>query len=131
MSVKRDIDILKHLIKHCQEIELTRQRFGDAFEVLKEDFVYKNAVAMNVLQIGELSTHLSKDFRLAHDHMPWRDIIDMRNIAAHHYTKFNTKTLWETINYDIPRLKIFCQEQLGMIMTQQASEETGPKPPRP
>jgi uncharacterized protein with HEPN domain len=55
----------------------------------------------------------------------------MRNIAAHHYTKFNTKTLWETINYDIPKLKIFCQEQLDMIMTQQASEGTVPKPPRP
>jgi uncharacterized protein with HEPN domain len=86
---------------------------------------------MNVLQIGELASHLSKDFRLAHDHIPWRDIIDMRNIAAHHYTKFSVKTLWTTIINDIPTLKTFCQKQRDPLMAQQASEETGPKPPRP
>ena len=63
--------------------------------------------------------------------MPWRDIIDMRNIAAHHYTQFSAKTLWETIKYDIPTLKMFCQKQLDMNMTQQTAEEIGPKPPRP
>jgi uncharacterized protein with HEPN domain len=86
---------------------------------------------MNVLQIGELATHLSKKFRLTHAHIPWHGIIGMRNLAAHHYTKFNFQTLWVTISKDTPKLKIFCQEQLNKIMPQQTSEVTGPKPPRP
>jgi uncharacterized protein with HEPN domain len=55
----------------------------------------------------------------------------MRNIAAHNYRKFDIQTLWETIKYDIPKLKIFCQEQLDMIMAQSPTEKIEPKLPRP
>ncbi|MDR0550370.1 MAG: DUF86 domain-containing protein [Deltaproteobacteria bacterium] len=74
-------------------MELTRQRFGDAFEVLQDDFVYKNAVAMNVLRSGELATLLSMEFKLAHGHIPWSNIIGTRSIAAHNYTKFDIQ-IW-------------------------------------
>jgi uncharacterized protein with HEPN domain len=131
MNTNREIEILNHMLRHCHEIEATCVRFGLTVEVLDADFAFKNAISMNILQIGELSTHLSTDFKLTNPQIPWADISKMRNIAAHHYLKFNTKRLFETIKYDIPTLKNFCQEQLDKIMAQQASEKTGPKPPRP
>ena len=113
--MNRNINIIRHIISYCLRIEDACQRFGDSLETLAADFDYKSTVAMYVLQIGELSNHLSKDFRLAHDNIPWRDIIDMRNIAAHHYTKFNAKTLWETRAV---------QDILG------ATENSSPQPPK-
>jgi uncharacterized protein with HEPN domain len=70
MSAKRIIDVLRHIIIYCHDIELFRQRFGDTFEALKDDIAYKSAAAMNVLQIGELATLLPKVFKLAPGHIP-------------------------------------------------------------
>jgi uncharacterized protein with HEPN domain len=131
MSTNRDLQIIKHILSHCLEIEATTKRFELTLEALSADFVFKNAVSMNILQIGELSTQLSKDFKLTNDQIPWNEIIKMRNIAVHHYLKFNIDYLFDTIIIDIPRLKIFCQKQLDKSMAQQASEVTRPKPPRP
>ena len=85
----RNIDIIEHIIRYCGEIREARERFGDSFESLQSDTLYKNAVAMSILQIGELSARLSDDFKSAYNEMPWRDIKNMRNIAAHHYSKFD------------------------------------------
>lgn len=51
----------------------------------KDDFVYKNAVTMCILQIGELSGYLSDDFKNKHDGVSWRNIKGMRNVVAHNY----------------------------------------------
>jgi uncharacterized protein with HEPN domain len=112
MNNKRDADALSHIIRYCAEIAETRKRFGDSLEALQSDTAYKNAVAMGVLQIGELTTHLSDDFKTTYDKMPWQDIKSMRNIAAHHYGRFDVKKLWETITEDIPEMKAYCEEIL-------------------
>ena len=89
-----------------------RKRFGDSFKSLQSDTLYRNAVSMCILQIGELSSHLSTDFKMVYNEMPWRDIRGMRNIAAHHYGKFDVKKLWETITSDIPALSEYCEKIL-------------------
>jgi len=45
-------------------------RLGDGFTLFQTDFVYRNAVAMCLLQIGELAGHLSEKYRLGHPQMP-------------------------------------------------------------
>jgi len=108
----RDIDILEHIVRYCGEIGEAKDRFGDSLETLQSDSLYRNAVAMCILQIGELSTHLSDDFKAAHSEMPWQDMKGMRNIAAHHYSKFDVIKLWETITEDIPHLRAYCENIL-------------------
>ena len=108
----RLIDILRHMIRYCGEIEEARERFGDSFNSLQADALYRNAVAMSIMQIGELTTHLTDDFKATYNGMPWQDIKGMRNIAAHHYGKFDVQQLWETITIDIPELKEYCNEIL-------------------
>lgn len=85
--------------------------------VLQTDEVYKSAISMFVLQIGELTTHLSDDFKDAYTEMPWRDIKLMRNIAAHHYGSFDIKKLFETITEDIPDLHDYCQAAIKELET--------------
>ena len=92
----RDIQILIKMTRYCDETEAARIRFGDSFDALQGDTDYKNAVAMDILQIGELTTHLSERFKVTYDAQPWRDITTMRNIAAHHYGEFDLEIeMWE------------------------------------
>ena len=108
--MNRDIEILKRIIKYCDEIDESNNDFGYSLENLKIKASYKNAVAMCILQIGELTAHLSDDFKSVYHKMPWQDIKRMRNIAAHHYGSFDTETLWDTIENDIPALHDYCNE---------------------
>ena len=106
----RDILLLQKMVDYCDEIEAARKRFGDSFGALNSDTDYKNAVAMCVLQIGELTTHLSTEFIMKYSAQPWKDINGMRNIAAHHYGTFDPEILWYTISSRIPELKSYCLE---------------------
>ena len=110
MTNRRDIDILEKMIGYCNEISETVAHFGNSFETLSHSKIYKNAAAMCILQIGELAGHLSNDFRIMHSEMPWREMKEMRNVAAHSYGKFDLKKLWETISEDIPALCEYCDK---------------------
>lgn len=105
-----DKQILEHMIEYCNQIEGTVERFGQSLEVFQTDFVYQNAVAMCILQIGELAGKLTDDFKAEYNKMPWRNIKDMRNIMAHHYGRISVLTTWETVQTDIPALKAYCIE---------------------
>jgi uncharacterized protein with HEPN domain len=86
--------------------------FGNSAEVLKTNSIYMNALAMCILQIGELTTHISTEFRQTYTDIPWQDIRGMRNIAAHHYGDFSAKYLWDTVQGDIPELRKFCEARI-------------------
>ena len=110
MNSNRDIDILKKILKYCVEIDEANDDFGNSIEILNAKSSYKNAVAMCVLQIGELTNHLSDNFKNTYSDMPWQDIRRMRNIAAHHYGSFDIGILWNTITDDIPALREYCED---------------------
>lgn len=59
----RNVDILRHIISYCEEIASTIERFGNDYTTFRHDSVYKNATALCVLQIGELTTHLTDSFK--------------------------------------------------------------------
>ncbi len=106
----KDIIVLKKIIQYSEEIAKTLERFDNERKVFVEDFVYRNAVSMCILQIGELVGKLSDDFKKEHPAMPWRDIKAMRNIAAHNYGEIDIDILWETSTEDIVQLKNFCMK---------------------
>jgi uncharacterized protein with HEPN domain len=110
MRDNRNIDVLRRIISYCNEISETIRRFGEDYLVFAQDFVYKNAVALCVLQIGELTTYLSDDFKQTYTGIPWKQIKALRNIVAHSYGKIDDESLWETITCDIPKLRDYCSE---------------------
>ena len=109
---ERNADILEHIIKYCNEIFHTREYFGNSFEVFKTNSIYRNAVALCILQIGELSGHLTDDFKEIYSGVPWRNIKGMRNIMAHKYGDITIPTVWEAINDDVPELRDYCNSIL-------------------
>lgn len=105
----RDTRILKHMYSYCLQIEETIQRFGNSQELFQQDAIYRNAAAMCILQIGELTGNLSEEFKAGHTEIAWRQIKALRNIVAHRYGTIDPDTTWEIMTEDIPKLKLFCQ----------------------
>ena len=110
MSNNQDVNILEKIVKYCDEIVDANIEFGNSLDVLKTKSTYKNAVAMCILQIGELTAYLSDDLKEKYSDMPWKDIKRMRNIVAHRYGSFDIEVLWDTVVNDIPSLRGYCLE---------------------
>ena len=104
----RDMNILEHIIKYCDQIQQTVSRFGDSYDVFAADEIYRNAAALCVLQIGELVGKLTEEFRERYPGAPWRQIKGMRNIVAHSYGSVDPETTWEIIQADAPALRQYC-----------------------
>lgn len=112
MLNEKDRSILEHIIEYCNEIAETIAMFDNTLETLNTNSVYKNAVSMCVLQIGELTKHITTEFRKAHTQIPWSQIVGLRNIAAHHYKRFTMERLHAIITISVPELKDYCQKVL-------------------
>jgi len=112
MKIKRDRTILKLIIDYCNQIEETQRFFGRSLDTFRSSGIYRNAVSLCILQIGELSGQLTEEFKNAHSGVPWRNIKGLRNIMAHRYGNIDFLIVWETITDDIPQLKDYCSSLL-------------------
>ena len=107
--VFRDRQILEHIVDYCEQILSTIHRFGDQYDIYASDFIYRNATALCILQIGELVGNLTDSFKTTHTEIPWRQIKAVRNIIA----QIDAEVTWEIITTDIPKLNAYCQQLLG------------------
>lgn len=103
-----DRQILHHIIRYCDEVLETVDTFGADEQIFLNSFIYRNAVSMPILQIGELANHLSDNFTHTYSEMPWRAIVGMRNRFAHGYQVMDVNEIWHTASNDIPALKQYC-----------------------
>ena len=111
-SELRDKNVLSHIKSYCDEIEKTLAEIDFSRAAYDSSSVYRNALALCILQIGELVGILSDEFKKQNDNIPWRDIKQMRNIIAHKYGTFDYDVLWEVVTEDIPTLKEFLEKQI-------------------
>ena len=105
--------VLSHILEYCKDIQEDVDRIGNSYEVFKSDKLYQKAITMSMLQIGELTTHLSEDFKSStNEEMDWRNIKGLRNILAHNYGSIDFDVIWEIKDTDIPRIKEFCEQTI-------------------
>lgn len=118
--MNRDFNILEHIIQYCNDIETTLDRFGKDYAIFQSDKDFKNSISMSTMQIGELTTHLSEEFkRRTAKEIPWTLIKGMRNHYAHGYAFMDSKEIFETATTDIPGLKEKCE-----LLREQLKQET-------
>lgn len=99
----RDIERLRHIADSIANIEnFLRDK---SLEQMKEDVMCYHAVVYNIMIIGEAANMLTKEFRESHPEVPWRQIIDMRNVLVHGYYNTSPLFVWETYTNDLPFLK--------------------------
>ncbi len=64
----------------------------------------QDAVIRNFEIIGEATKQLSKDFRVRHNYIPWKEIAGMRDVLIHDYIGVDVWAVWETAKKYIPEL---------------------------
>ena len=99
----RDIERLRHIVDSIVHIEDFLR--GKSLEQMKDDVMCYHAVVYNIMIIGEAANMLTKEFRNTHQEIPWRQIIDMRNVLVHGYYNTSPLFVWETCTNDLPYLK--------------------------
>jgi len=85
---------------------------GISYNQFVSNKMMTDAVVRELEIIGEAINNLSKDFRSDHPQIPFRDIIDMRNVLIHEYFGVNTKIVWDTCKKNLPALKPLIQKIL-------------------
>ena len=120
---QRDRDIVEHIIRYCGRVESYLESLENSPDRFFKDLMCQDACCMCIAQIGELSGHLSDEYRKNHTELPWREIKDTRNFYVHNYGGINLEYVWNTATKDLPKLKQHCQKSLE---EQQDQTETEP-----
>lgn len=117
MKDKNRVDkvIGQKIIGYCDKIEELKKMFGNTFEDFKKNFAFQLSCGMCIIQIGELTKRLSKDFKEKNSEVEWQKIIALRNIHAHDYESVKFEVLWEILTEDIPDLKDKLQKILSEL----------------
>lgn len=63
------------------------------------------AVEMGLIRIGEGVNRIPADVLSAYPDQPWRQIVAMRNFAAHQYDDLDPRRVWRTLTIDVPVLR--------------------------
>lgn len=75
------------------------------FEQFSQEEWDQDAVSRNLEIIGEAANNLDEAYRNQFSDVPWRKIIDFRNIIVHDYADLDIAILWQIISKDLPILK--------------------------
>ncbi len=113
---QRDKAILIKIMNYCTEIKDTHNYFKQDKELFTNEkcgFIYRNSITMPILQIGELAKTLSTEFLDEYTKIPWKMIMRMRDIVAHHYGSLDYGIVWNTSMSDIPELYLGIKEILN------------------
>ena len=112
---RKDIIILRKVLSEiCICFEMLGNASQDEF---LSDEKLKRAVAMTVINIGELVKNITDDTRSAYRQVPWKQIAGMRDFAAHKYQTLRMEDVYNTVKMDFLAL----QSQLNEILK---SEDT-------
>lgn len=109
---EKDKNTLEHMLNYCKEIDETLEYFGKDYAKFQENKIYRNAIVLCILQIGELVTHFSDEFKSEYTEIKWQHIKGLRNIIAHRYGTVRAEQIWKIVQTNIPQLESYCKKIL-------------------
>ena len=96
-----------YLIDMLESIEAIQQYMAGKQEIdLANNNLLRDAVVRRFEILGEAANRLSKEFIEAHSDFPVREVVAMRNLLIHDYDDIRIEKVLETIQNDLPSLKI-------------------------
>ena len=75
-----------------------------AAQPFDEDWTKQRAAERLLEIIGEAANALSEDYKARCPAVPWRHIINLRHLLAHHYHRVDMDQLWTIATENIPQL---------------------------
>ncbi len=70
----------------------------------RESRLHQHAVIRALEIIGEAAGKLSVEFTSKHAHLPWRDMINMRNRLIHAYSAVRIDVVWDIVQNRLPEI---------------------------
>lgn len=102
------------LTKIANETHMAQQLLGDSTrQEFTENEMQKRAIAMTVINIGELVKNVSSDTREQYPNIPWKQAAGFRDIAAHKYQTLNMGDVYDTVKNDFPEFEKQIREILS------------------
>lgn len=77
---------------------------GVTYEQYSADENLRLATERRIEIIGEAARRVTSDFKEAHPEIPWRLIVDQRNVLIHSYDEVEDERIWRLAMGEIPRL---------------------------
>jgi uncharacterized protein with HEPN domain len=80
---------------------------GDDLEAFTDDIRTQWAVEMGLIRISEAVNRIPDEVLQRFPHQPWRQIVAMRNFAAHQYDDLDPRRVWRTATQEVPALRAY------------------------
>ena len=90
---------LQHMLDYAREAVTLSQ--GRTRADLDSDRLFNLAMTRLIEIIGESAARLSEATRQASPHIPWSQVIAVRNRLIHGYDQINLDILWDIIDLDL------------------------------
>ena len=97
-------DAIERVIAVCDVLAGMAPPTVDAFVA---DLRTRWAVEMGLIRIGEAVNRIPDEVLELFSEQPWRQIVAMRNFAAHQYDDLDPRRLWRTLTRDVPHLRAY------------------------
>ena len=101
MDAKDPSLYLLHMRDCCERIEECLAIRGRP-DVPERMVLY--AVCRNLEILGEAANKTGAEFRAAHPEIPWRKMVNARNVLIHNYEGTDPEIVWGIAAHDIPPL---------------------------
>ncbi|MCC8196790.1 MAG: DUF86 domain-containing protein [Ruminococcus sp.] len=107
----KDTNAASHMLAHCERIDRYLERCNRSLEEFMNDELVQDGVTMQLLAMGELTTHFTDEFRATYaDRIDWRNFKQLRNVCAHRYGTIDYKIIWDIATDELPIVKSFFAE---------------------
>lgn len=98
----RTRDAAQRVVAVCDVLaELVRMDEADFLADVRSQW----AVEMGLIRIGEAVNRIPDDVLSRFAEQPWRQIVAMRNLAAHQYDDLEPRRVWRTVTRNVPALR--------------------------
>ena len=106
----KDKGRLQHMLDMA--VLLDHEKVNHSLDMIKRDRVAFFGLSKIVEIIGEAAYKITKEFKVSHSELPWRQIEGMRHILVHGYFSIVPEVLWDVIENDIPTLIPILQQYI-------------------
>lgn len=73
-------------------------------EAFDADWMRQRAAERLLEIIGEAANAMSEEFKASRPDVPWRHVVSLRNLLAHHYHRVDIDQIWTIASVNVPSL---------------------------
>ncbi len=111
--MNRDLDYLEFLLECIDHLEKYTKNVDEDNFLRNEE--KKDACLTRIVMIGEYSARISDNLKDKFTDVEWQLMKSTRNYYVHVYRGIDWRRVWETIQKDIPPLKVKIEKILSQI----------------